>query len=182
MLSPKHYRSSTFACVGMSGQRCTTVRRIFVHEKVYKEFVEGLKKAFLAIVSRTGDPLDEKTLYGPLHDKSKVELYKKLIEDATSMGGTIEFGGKQMERGQLGVVKGDNFVEPTIITGLPHDSSLVHKEVLVPIVYVFKCQSMEEGIAWNNEVEQGLSSSMFTNDFFNMHKVIKCIISQPSVS
>ena len=62
-------------------------------------------------------------------------------------------------------------MEPTIITGLPHDAPVVHKETFAPIVYVLKCKSVEEGIAWNNEVEQGLSSSLFTQDLGNIFKV-----------
>lgn len=65
-----------------------------------------------------------------------------------------------------------NFVEPTIVTGLPHDSPVVHRETFAPIVYLLKCKSLEEGIAWNNEVEQGLSSSLFTKNVEHVFKWI----------
>ena len=64
-----------------------------------------------------------------------------------------------------------HFVEPTIITGLPHDSPVVHKETFAPIVYILKCSSLDEGITWNNEVKQGLSSSLFTQNLGNVFKV-----------
>ena len=86
------------------------------------------------------------------------------LDEAVKAGGKIEFGGKVIERE-------GNFVEPTIITGLPHDAPVVHKETFAPIVYILKCKSVEEGIAWNNEVEQGLSSSLFTQDLGNIFKV-----------
>ena len=158
-------RSATFAAVGTAGQRCTTLRRIIAHEKVYDKVVEGLIKAYGSIIKRIGDPLDEGTLYGPLHSKVGVEGYKKTIEEAKSLGGKIEFGGNPIDR------EGGNFVEPTIITGLPHDSPVVHRETFAPIVYILKCSSIDEAIAWNNEVEQGLSSSLFTQNLGNLFKV-----------
>lgn len=66
------------------------------------------------------------------------------------------------------------YVEPTIVTGLPHDSPIIHKETFAPIVYLVKCSSLEEGIKWNNEVKQGLSSSLFTQNLGNVFKVALC--------
>jgi len=160
-------RSATFAAVGTAGQRCTTLRRIIAHESVHDKVVQGLVKAYGSIVKRIGDPLDDGTLYGPLHSKVGVEGYKKTIEEAKSLGGQIEFGGNTLDERE-----GGNFVEPTIITGLSHDSPVVHRETFAPIVYVLKCSSLDEAIAWNNEVEQGLSSSLFTQNMGNMFKWI----------
>uniref|UniRef100_A0A669E3A3 aldehyde dehydrogenase (NAD(+)) n=2 Tax=Oreochromis TaxID=8139 RepID=A0A669E3A3_ORENI len=97
------------------------------------------------------------TLYGPLHTKQAVEQYLAAIEQAKQQGGTVVCGGKVMDRP-------GNYVEPTIITGLPHDASIVHTETFVPILYVLKFKTEEEAFAWNNEVKQGLSSSIFTKD------------------
>merc|ERR1719400_1580168 len=119
-------RSATFACVGTAGQRCTTLRRLILHENIHDQVVERLKKAYASIESRIGDPMEE----------------------ALSLGGKIEYGGKVIERE-------GNFVEPTIITGLPHDSPVVLRETFAPIVFVLKCGSIDEGIQWNNEVEAG---------------------------
>jgi len=158
-------RGAIFACVGTAGQRCTTLRRIILHEDVYDTVLERLKKAYGSVLKKLGDPIDSGTLYGPLHSKTSVDLYKAALDEAVKAGGKIEFGGKVIERE-------GNFVEPTIITGLPHDAPVVHKETFAPIVYVLKCKSVEEGIAWNNEVEQGLSSSLFTQDLGNIFKWI----------
>merc|ERR1711970_1451541 len=154
-------RSAVFACVGTAGQRCTTLRRLVLHNSVHDEVVEELKKSYASIMTRRGDPLDDGTLYGPLHSQQGVQGYLKTIEDAKNLGGTVAYGGNVIE---------GNYVEPTIITGLPHDSPVVHRETFAPIVYILKCSSLEEGIAINNEVEQGLSSSIFTKDLGNVFK------------
>lgn len=138
-------RSALFACVGTAGQRCTTTRRLILHEDVYEEVVERLKKAYSQVPF--GDPLDEGVLYGPLHNKQAVENYEKSIADAKAQGGTVAYGGKRMERE-------GHFVEPTIITGLKHDAEVVHRETFAPIVYVLKCKSVDEAISWNNEVKR----------------------------
>jgi len=155
--------SAVFACVGTAGQRCTTLRRLLIHESKYDEVLAKLKKAYASVMKRVGDPLDDGTLYGPLHSKVGLAGYLKTLEDAKAAGGVIEFGGKVMERE-------GNYVEPAIITGLPHDSEIVHRETFAPIVYVLKCKSVDEAIAINNEVEQGLSSSIFTKDLGNVFK------------
>ncbi|XP_013405750.1 alpha-aminoadipic semialdehyde dehydrogenase isoform X2 [Lingula anatina] len=156
-------RASLFACVGTAGQRCTTTRRLIVHEKLYDAVLSGLKKAYGQV--KMGDPLEPGTLLGPMHSKQGVELYLKAVADVQAQGGKIEVGGKAVDRP-------GNFVEPTIVTGLPHDAEIVHRETFAPIVYIMKCKSLEEGIQWNNEVKQGLSSSLFTRDISNVFKWI----------
>ena len=157
-------RSATFACVGTAGQRCTTLRRIILHESVYDEVLERLKKAYASVFTRIGDPLDEGTLYGPLHSKASIAAYEKTISDAKKAGGKIVFGGNVLNRE-------GNYVEPTLITELSHDTDVVHRETFAPIAYVLKCKNLEQGIAWNNEVDQGLSSSVFTRSLENVYKV-----------
>jgi len=154
-------RSAVFACVGTAGQRCTTLRRLILHQDVHDEVVERLKKSYKSIMTRLGDPLDDGTLYGPLHSQQSVHNYQQTIQDAVAAGGKIEFGGNHIQ---------GNYVEPTIVTGLKHDAEVVHRETFAPIVYILKCSSVDEGIAINNEVEQGLSSSIFTTDLGNVFK------------
>nr|KAG5705947.1 hypothetical protein BaRGS_010837 [Batillaria attramentaria] len=156
-------RSAVFACAGTAGQRCTTGRRLILHEKVHDEVVERLKKAYAQL--RIGDPLDDGVNYGPLHSPQGVELFKAAVADAVAQGGKIEYGGKAIERP-------GNFVEPTIISGLAHDAPVVHRETFAPIVYALKTKSLDEAIAWNNEVKQGLTSSLFTRDLANVFKWI----------
>lgn len=147
--------SVLFAAVGTAGQRCTTARRLFLHESIHDGIVEKLSKAYAQV--RIGDPCEPNTLCGPLHTKQAVEMFLSAIEQAKCEGGTVVCGGKVIDRP-------GNFVEPTIMTGLAHDSPIVHKETFAPILYIIKFKTEEEAFAWNNEVKQGLSSSVFTKD------------------
>ena len=149
--------SVVFACVGTAGQRCTTTRRLIVHESLYQPLLDRLKKSYAQIIGRVGDPMDPATLVGPMHSPAGVQLFKAAVEDAKKQGGTIEFGGEEMKRE-------GNFVQPTIVSGLAHDSEIVHRETFAPILYVLKTASLDDAMAWNNEVEQGLSSSIFTKN------------------
>uniref|UniRef100_A0A8D2N458 aldehyde dehydrogenase (NAD(+)) n=1 Tax=Zonotrichia albicollis TaxID=44394 RepID=A0A8D2N458_ZONAL len=147
--------SALFAAVGTAGQRCTTARRLFLHESIHDEVVAKLAKAYAQV--RIGDPWDSDTLYGPLHTKEAVKMFLDAVEQAKQQGGSVVCGGKVINRP-------GNYVEPTIVTGLPHDAPIVHTETFAPILYVLKFKEEEEVFAWNNEVKQGLSSSIFTKD------------------
>lgn len=152
--------AALFGCIGTSGQRCTTTRRIIVHEKIYDNFLSKLANAYKQVMNKVGHQLESNTLFGPVHSQVNIDNYLKTIDEAVKSGGKVEFGGKQIQREGF-------FVEPTIITNLPHDSPVVHKETFAPIVYLLKSKSLEEAIEWNNEVKQGLSSAVFTKDVSN---------------
>ncbi|KAI6217393.1 Aldehyde dehydrogenase [Aphelenchoides fujianensis] len=158
--------ATVFACVGTAGQRCTTTRRLIVHEKVYDEVVQRMVKAYGQLDARIGDPLEKSTLIGPLHSQNGIKQFKATLEDVKKEGGKIAYGGKVLEE------RKGNFVIPTIVTDLKHDSSVVHRETFAPIVYVLKVRSLDEAISVNNEVAQGLSSSLFTRDLGNIFKWI----------
>ncbi|XP_015686060.1 alpha-aminoadipic semialdehyde dehydrogenase-like, partial [Protobothrops mucrosquamatus] len=147
--------SALFAAVGTAGQRCTTARRLFLHESIHDQVVEKLMKAYAQV--RIGDPWDANTLYGPLHTKQAVKMFLDAVEVAKQQGGSVVYGGKVIERP-------GNYVEPTIVIGLPHNSPIVHTETFAPILYVLKFKTEEEAFGWNNSVKQGLSSSIFTKD------------------
>nr|XP_033784878.1 alpha-aminoadipic semialdehyde dehydrogenase [Geotrypetes seraphini] len=147
--------SVLFAAVGTAGQRCTTARRLFLHERIHDDIVGKLASAYAQV--RVGDPWHSDTLYGPLHTKKAVQMFLDAVAQAKKEGGKVIYGGKVIERP-------GNYVEPTIVTGLPHNSPIVHTETFAPILYVLKFKSEEEVFAWNNEVKQGLSSSVFTKD------------------
>lgn len=153
-----------FAAVGTAGQRCTTLRRLIVHEDVYDEVVSRLQKAYASL--KIGDPLEEGSLYGPLHSQTSVDLYLDAIDKAKKSGGTIAYGGNQLKDRE------GFYVEPTIVTDLAHDNEIVHTETFAPILYIMKCKNLDEAIKWNNEVEQGLSSSLFTTNMQNLFKWI----------
>uniref|UniRef100_A0A2K6RBG5 Aldehyde dehydrogenase domain-containing protein n=1 Tax=Rhinopithecus roxellana TaxID=61622 RepID=A0A2K6RBG5_RHIRO len=106
---------------------------------------------------RVGNTWDSNVLYGPLHTKQSVSMFLGAVEEAKKEGGTVVYGGKVMDHP-------GNYVELTIVTGLAHDASIAHTETFAPIFYVFKFKNEEEVFAWNNEVKQGLSSSIFTKD------------------
>ena len=141
-------RASLFACVGTAGQRCTTTRRLILHEKVYDQVLERLKKAYGQV--KMGDPMQPGTLLGPMHSELGVNGFLKAIEEAKSQGGSVEVGGSRVDAPGF-------FVNPTIVTGLKHNSEIVLKETFAPVLYVLKCSSFEEAVQWNNEVEQGIN-------------------------
>lgn len=156
-------RGTLFSCAGTAGQRCTTTRRLIIHEKLYDIILEKLVKAYEQLLPRTGDPLEAGVMYGPLHNQMGVDQYTASIKEAVAAGGKIEFGGKVMDRPGF-------FVEPTIISNLKGETPVVMKETFAPILYVLKYSSFEEAIKMNNQVDQGLSSSLFTQ---NMGQVFK---------
>uniref|UniRef100_A0A6J0TGY5 aldehyde dehydrogenase (NAD(+)) n=1 Tax=Pogona vitticeps TaxID=103695 RepID=A0A6J0TGY5_9SAUR len=147
--------SALFAAVGTAGQRCTSTRRLFLHESIHDEVVEKLAKSYAQV--RIGDPSDAHTLYGPVHTKQAVQMFVDAVGLAKQQGGSVVYGGKVIDRP-------GNYVEPTIVTGLSHTAPIVQTETFVPILYVLKFKTEEEVFAWNNEVKQGLSSSIFTKD------------------
>jgi len=157
--------ATVFAAVGTAGQRCTSTRRLIVHEKIHDQVVERMRKAYAQLESRIGDPLESTTLIGPLHNQQAVLKYKATVAEAIVQGGKIECGGKLLDRP-------GNFVLPTIVTGLSHDAEVVLRETFAPILYVVKMKNLDEGIKINNEVKQGLSSSLFTQDLGNVFKWI----------
>ena len=141
-----------FGAVGTAGQRCTSTRRVLVHQKRYDELVSKLVHAYGQV--KSGDPLDSDTLMGPLVNKSAVDLFMNAMEVIKKSGGTILYGGKKKE-GQ------GYFVEPTLVKA-ENQWDIVQDETFAPILYLIPFDSMEEAIALHNQVPQGLSSSLFT--------------------
>ncbi|GAP62798.1 aldehyde dehydrogenase [Ardenticatena maritima] len=148
-------RAVLFAAVGTAGQRCTTLRRLIVHKSVVDTLLPRLIDAYKQV--RIGDPMDDNTLMGPLITPKAVENMMAAIETAKAIGGEVLYGGKA--RPDIG----PNFVEPTIIK-MPEQLPLVCEETFAPILYVMEYETLEEAIALNNGVPQGLSSAIFTND------------------
>ncbi len=148
-----------FGAVGTAGQRCTTTRRLVIHDKVYDAFRDKLVKAYGQL--RIGDPLDEKNHVGPLIDKAAVALYEKALDAAKAQGGRILVSG--------GVVSGEGFesgcyVKPAIVEATP-DMAIVREETFAPILYLMRYKgSVEDAIHVQNDVLQGLSSAIMTLD------------------
>ena len=156
-------RSVLFAAVGTAGQRCTSLRRLLLHKDIYDDFVKELVKAYGKV--NIGDPLDSKTLCGPVHTKEALNIFDRTVKEATEQGGKILFGGK---RAQL---KGDLvngfYVTPTIVE-IDHKAPIVHQERFVPILHVIKVNDLAHAIELNNSVKQGLTSAIFTRDMRNV--------------
>ena len=146
-----------FGSVGTCGQRCTTIRRAMIHEKIYDEFIHKLKLCYGAI--KIGDPLKDENFVGPLHTKNAQNEFLEALKKAKDQGGKILFGGSLNTSGDLS--KG-NFVHPTIVE-INMKADIVQHETFCPILYVNKIKSFEEGVEINNSVPQGLSSALFTD-------------------
>ncbi len=146
-----------FGAVGTAGQRCTTTRRLFVHESIYDGVLETLIKAYKQVESKIGDPTLATTLMGPLNSQSAVQQYLGAVDKAKAAGGQVATGG-------AAVAGKGNFVLPTIITGVDNSHEVVQTETFAPILYVMKFTTLDQAIAMQNAVPQGLSSSIFTNN------------------
>jgi len=142
-----------FGAVGTAGQRCTTTRRLIVHETIEPIVIDRLKNAYAQV--RIGDPLDPATLMGPLIDASAVEGFRRAVTEALAAGGELVCGGKTIDG------KGF-FVEPTIIRNARNEWSVVQRETFAPILYILPYRELREAIAIHNGVPQGLSSAIFT--------------------
>lgn len=159
------FQGSVFAAAGTAGQRCTTLRRLFLHETVYDSFVKRLVDAYGKVAKRMGDPMDPETLLGPLHTKRAVKEYMDGLATIKRQGGKVLVGGGTVD------MNGGHYVLPTIVE-IAHNAPIVYHEIFAPILYVFKFSTIDEAIAWNNEVPQGLSSAMFTKNIQNMFRWI----------
>lgn len=149
-------RGALFGAVGTAGQRCTTTRRLIIQESVYETVKEKLLTAFNQI--RIGDPLDSNNLMGPLIDKIAVEQYLNAIEQCKKAGGQFIVDGGVLD-GEA--YKSGCYVKPCIAE-VKHNLPIVHHETFAPILYLIKYQKLKEAIAIQNEVPQGLSSSIMT--------------------
>ncbi len=147
-----------FGAVGTAGQRCTTTRRLFVHESIYEDVLGKLVAAYAQVEKKIGDPTDPANLMGPLNSQSAVDAYLDAIERAKAAGGKVESGGAALTD------RKGFFVLPTLVTGLTNDAEVVQTETFAPILYVMKYSSLDEAIDLQNAVPQGLSSAIFTSN------------------
>jgi len=165
-----------FGAVGTAGQRCTSTRRIFVHESIEKELTNKLLNAYKQVA--IGDPLKPSTLMGPLIDQFAVDDYLAALDRAKKEGAEILYGGKIIDREGF-------FVEPTIVKAKNH-YDIVQEETFAPILYIMSFSTLDEAIRLHNSVPQGLSSSIFTNNVisaetFLSHKGSDCGIANVNI-
>ena len=147
-----------FGAVGTAGQRCTTTRRLIVHESIFDDVVAKLVHAYKQVEKKIGDPTLPTTLMGPLNSRDAVRRYLDAIEKAKAAGGKVLTGGAALAD------RPGNFVLPTIIAGLKNSDEVVQTETFAPILYVMPYRTLDEAIAMHNAVPQGLSSAIFTQN------------------
>jgi aldehyde dehydrogenase (NAD+) len=157
-----------FGAVGTAGQRCTTTRRIIVHESIREEVTQRLLKAYGRV--QIGNPLEEGTLMGPLINTRAVEDMQAALRAVREQGGEILFGGEVLKGSKF---PGGCYVRPCLVLA-PHDLKIVHEETFAPILYVISYRTLDEAIAYHNEVPQGLSSAIFTNDMREAEQFLSC--------
>jgi aldehyde dehydrogenase (NAD+) len=146
-----------FGAVGTAGQRCTTTRRLLVHEKVADEVEKRLVKAYAGI--KIGDPLQKGVLCGPLIDETAVANMQAALDSARKSGGKVLCGGERVKLG--GKLKGGHWVAPAIVRAENH-WECVQQETFAPILYVIRVKDLDHAIELHNAVPQGLSSAIFT--------------------
>ena len=172
--------AATFGAVGTAGQRCTTTRRLIIHEKIYNSFKEKLVNAYKQL--KIGNPLLEKNHVGPLIDKDAVNMYLDSIEKCKKEGGKFIVEG--------GVLKGKGYesgcyVKPCIAE-VKNGFKIVQHETFAPILYLMKYKTLDEAVAMQNDVPQGLSSSIITNnlresEYFLSHAGSDCGIANVNI-
>jgi aldehyde dehydrogenase (NAD+) len=148
-------RGAVFGAAGTAGQRCTSLRRLFLQRGIAEPMTAKLKAAYGQI--RVGDPLDPATLMGPLIDADAAAHMQAALKRIQEQGGEIIFGGKPRQ---------GCFVEPTLVKANPA-MSILKEEVFAPILYLIEFDTLEQVIAWHNDVPQGLSSAMFTSNLIS---------------
>lgn len=150
-------RAIVFSAVGTAGQRCTSLRRLIVHEDIYDELIPRLTKVYEGL--SIGSPLDQGTLVGPLIDAGAMTAMEKALEQAKADGGTVHGGGRALTDQYPDAA----YAAPAIVE-MPEQSGIVHTETFAPILYVMKYKDLDEAIGMQNAVPQGLSSCIFSTD------------------
>ena len=150
-------RAIVFSAVGTAGQRCTTLRRLIVHEDVYDALIPRLVKAYAGLP--IGDPLADGTLVGPLIDTDAMTAMDRALEQAKTEGGNVHGGGQALTDTHANAA----YVHPAIVE-MPAQSAIMHHETFAPILYVVKYSELDEAIDMQNAVPQGLSSCIFSTD------------------
>ena len=153
-------RAIAFGAMGTAGQRCTTMRRLFVHESVYDQIVPALKKAYASVT--VGNPLETSALVGPLIDATAFESMQAALAEAAGLGGTVHGGGRE----EVGA-DSSFYVRPALVE-MPEQAGPVLRETFAPILYVMKYADFDEVLEQHNAVGGGLSSSIFTTDMREM--------------
>ncbi|MCG8673129.1 MAG: aldehyde dehydrogenase family protein [Pseudomonadales bacterium] len=149
-------KAAVFSAIGTSGQRCTSLRRLFLHEAIYDEFLAKMLDAYGTI--RIGDPRDENNLLGPLISEGAFNQFRSALQGIQNQGGKLIFGGQRITED----LPEGYYVQPAIVEADP-EMNLVMQETFAPLLYVFKFHDLADAIHYHNNVPQGLSSAIFTD-------------------
>lgn len=163
-------RGVVFGAVGTAGQRCTSCRRLYLHSAIYDTFVKRAVAAYGRL--KIGSPLEKDVLVGPVHTMAAVDVFEHTVARAVKEGGKILTGGKALRDSPE--VPGPYYVQPTIIEIDAH-APVVQEEAFVPILFVMRISNLDEAIAHNNAVSQGLSSSLYTNNVRHAHYFLSAV-------
>ena len=158
-------RAIAFAAMGTAGQRCTSLRRLIVHDSVYDDLIGKLKKVYASI--SVGNPLTTESLVGPLIDKAAFDGMQKALEEARKAGGTVHGGARVAEAGPEEAY----YARPALVE-MPTQAGPVVNETFAPILYVLKYSAFDEALALQNGVPQGLSSSIFATDMREVERFV----------
>lgn len=166
-------RAVVFSAVGTAGQRCTTLRRCFVQKTIVDDFSERLKKVYETLPARIGDPVfGSETLVGPLIDEDALDRFDMAIDTIRAQGGEILCGGQRVSPEQLPANLADGYyAEPTLVRAHA-DMPITREETFAPILYLIAVDSLEEAISLQNNVDQGLSSAIFTDSIRSAEKFL----------
>ena len=159
-------QSIFFGAVGTAGQRCTSTRRVIMHESVASKVRDKLLAAYKSLP--IGNPLDRKTVMGPLIDKSAVDVVQHSVQRLKDEGGEVLYGGDRL------TVPGGCYMKPCLATAKP-DFEIVKHETFGPLLYLLTYRDFDEAIAIQNDVPQGLTSSIFTNDVREAEKFVSSV-------
>ena len=150
-------RAVVFGAVGTAGQRCTSTRRLIIHDRIYDDFKQRLISSYKQLT--VGNPMDEDMLVGPLIDKQAVEQMQQALKLVQQQGGRVLYGGEHLTQGY----SSPNYVRPAICE-VRENLDIVCEETFAPILYIMPYKNLEEAVALHNGVRQGLSSALFTLD------------------
>ena len=155
-----------FGSVGTCGQRCTTTRRIIVHDSIYDDVKDQLVQAYSQLENRVGDPLDSDTLIGPMIDEVAVKTFRNALKAIREQGGKIIYGGDILDG-----YPSELYVRPALAEVENH-WPIVQEETFAPLLYLIRYQDFDEALRLQNDVPQGLSSAVFTRDFQESEKFL----------
>ncbi|HET8550792.1 MAG TPA: aldehyde dehydrogenase family protein [Bryobacteraceae bacterium] len=148
-------RAVVFGAVGTAGQRCTSIRRLFLHRATARQLTERLIETYKRV--KIGSPLEPGVLMGPLVNEAAVRNMQRGLETIRAQGGEVLYGGRHIE---------GCFVEPCLVSAR-HDMPVIREEIFAPILYLIEFDDLQQAIAWHNDVPQGLSSAMFTTNIIS---------------